>query len=360
MTIRLRATLVAAAAWLLASCATQTPVPTRRPADIRAEIRHRLPPGTADREGWAADIEKAFSELRLEADAPHLCAAIAVIGQESGFVVNPVVPGLGRIARAEIDRRAAAHHVPGFVVSAALKLPSSQGGSYGERIAGVRTEHELSLVYDDLIGRVPLGRRLFANSNPVRTAGPMQVGIAFAEDFAREHGYPYPHASIRDEAFTRRGGVYFGVAHLLAYPVSYDRMIYRFADYNAGRYASRNAAFQNAVAIASGSKLALDGDLVGYGDGPGATERAVQALAQTLDLGERETRRALAKSGSIDFERTALYERVFAHAEAIAHRKLPRAIVPDIRLKSPKITRKLTTEWFAKRVDARYRACLAL
>ena len=38
---------------------------------------------------------------------------------------------------------------------------------------------------------------------------------------------------------------------------------------------------------------------------------------------------------------------------------VPRAIVPGIRLQSPKITRKLTTEWFAKRVNDRYKNCLA-
>ena len=34
-------------------------------------------------------------------------------------------------------------------------------------------------------------------------------------------------------------------------------------------------------------------------------------------------------------------------------------MMPSIDLKSPKITRKLTTEWFAKRVNTRYVKCLA-
>jgi hypothetical protein len=54
-----------------------------------------------------------------------------------------------------------------------------------------------------------------------------------------------------------------------------------------------------------------------------------------------------------------LYERVFAMAERASGKPLARAVVPRITLRSAKITRKLTTEWFATRVAARYRTCLA-
>jgi hypothetical protein len=361
--LRVRSALACATVVLLAGCATQTSVSdsTRRPADIRAEIVRLLPAGTRDRDGWAIDITAAFAALDIEPTTSNLCATLAVVGQESNFTADPAVPGLGKIARAEIDRRAAQHDIPQLLVRAALSLASSNGKSYSERIAAVRTERELSLIYEDFIGRVPMGRRLFADSNPVHTGGPMQVSVAFAEQQARDRDYPYASDdSIRHEVFSRRGGVYFGIAHLLGYPVSYDRMIYRFADYNAGFYASRNSAFQYAVSVASGIPLALDGDLIEYDDDkPGATELAVRSMRRQLDLSDAEIRRALEKGESIDFERTELYQRVFVRAQKMEHGVLARAVVPHIALKSPKITRKLTTEWFATRVDQRYRECLA-
>jgi hypothetical protein len=210
---------------------------------------------------------------------------------------------------------------------------------------------------------VPFGRTFLADRNPVRTGGPMQVSIAFAEAFAAENPYPYPvDGSIRREVFTRRGGVYFGVAHLLDYPASYPRPLYRFADFNAGRYASRNAAFQSAVTLISGVPLDLDGDLLRYEGGrpgrePSSTELAVRALGRRIQLSNDDIRRDLAQEHALDFEETNVYVRVFAMADAAGARPAPRAVLPKIPLKSPKITRPLTTEWFANRVESRYREC---
>ena len=69
---------------------------------------------------------------------------------------------------------------------------------------------DLSDAYEDLIAAVPLGKELFADRNPIRTRGPMQVNVAFAEQFSAAAPYPYPvRSSIADELFTRRGSVYF-------------------------------------------------------------------------------------------------------------------------------------------------------
>lgn len=127
------------------------------------------------------------------------------------------------------------------------------------------------------------------------------------------------------EVFTRRGGLWFGIYHLLNYPVDYSRPLYRFADFNAGWYASRNAAFQNAVSKASGVKLALDGDLIRYDNSePGATENAVRKLAGQLDMSDSEIHRALAKGDSEDFSDSEIYKKVFALADKRAGRTLPR------------------------------------
>ncbi|MEO8279835.1 MAG: DUF1615 domain-containing protein [Ideonella sp.] len=350
---------------LLAGCAVEQQAvrPQLSPNEVRSQIVALMPAGTPDRAGWATDIYAAFAVLRIDPSAANLCSVLAIAEQESTYRADPSVPGLARIAWAEIDRKAERAGIPKLLVRGALQLKSSTGVSFSDRIDAAKTEKNLSDVFQDFIGMVPLGDRLFSGYNPVRTGGPMQVSIAFSERHAKQKSYPYPiSGSIRDEVFTRRGGVYFGIAHLLDYPAAYNQAVYRYADFNAGHYASRNAAFQQAVSTASGIPLDLDGDLVvegGAADNPGHTELAVRSLGSRLGLSDRAIRSALEQGDQPDFDQSTLYRRVFELAEQLERRALPRATIPNIKLSSPKITRQLTTEWFARRVEDRQRKCLA-
>ncbi len=351
--------LLAFALLALTGCGSRAVLPPQpSPAEIQSKVAKLIPATVSDRQGWAKDIQVAFTTQKLDASSENICAVLAVTEQESTFTADPQVPGLGKIARGEIDRRASRLHIPGFLVSAALQLPSPNGKSYSERLATVRSEKQLSAIFDDFIGMVPLGGQLFGTLNPVHTGGPMQVSIAFAEEHAR--GYPYTYnGTLRQEVFSRRGGMYFGTAHLLGYPANYPEPLYRFADFNAGWYASRNAAFQRAVSQLSGIDLALDGDLLAAGSLlPSNTEKAVRTLGKRLDISEGAIRRALEQGDSLAFEDTDLYRDLYALADQRAGKPVPRAILPGITLQSPKITRKLTTAWFAKRVDERYRRCM--
>ena len=171
------ALLACGALAILAGCATPRPgkAPPRPAAEVRAQLEQLLPAALADRRGWAADIQIAFEHIDVPASTENLCAALAVTEQESGYDADPPVAGLGKIARREIDQRAARLKIPSLVVATALKLGSPDGRSYATRIAAARTEQELSAIYEDMIDEVPLGRRLFSDANPVRTGGPMQV-----------------------------------------------------------------------------------------------------------------------------------------------------------------------------------------
>jgi hypothetical protein len=77
-----------------------------------------------------------------------------------------------------------------------------------------------------------------------------------------------------------------------------------------------------------------------------------------LGLGDRQIRRDLERGTAREFEETEVYRKIFELADSRG--PAPRALVPSIRLQSVKISRKLTTEWFAKRVDGRYRRCLQI
>ena len=336
-------------------------------AEVRAVALRVLPPNITDRSAWADDIATAFAALSIPAQAHKVCALAAVIEQESTWQADPPVTNLSKIAKAELDKKRERFGIPKAVMDLALSKTSPDGRTYQQRLDRLRTERELSLLYEDMIREIPMGAQLAGGQNPVRTGGSTQVSVAFATEQMRDRPYPWrPAGTPREEVFKRRGGLYFGAAMLLDYPVSYNRMLYRFADYNAGRYSSRNAAVQALLVQLTGQKIDPDGDLLRYKGGepvsprtePSQAWRALLALQAELGVNAAQIERDLKLEKRFEFEQSPTYRRLYQLADKRGLRP-PREQLPDIDLNSPKISRKLTTAWFADRCEARYRTCLA-
>jgi hypothetical protein len=330
-----------------------------KPLTGRELVASLLPRGLPDKNGWSADIVAAFDALHINPTRDNVCAVLAEIGQESSFQSDPAVPGLGKIVRRELVARSDKYGIPQWLMEKSLEMQSPDGRTYDVRIDALRTENDVSDLYEDMISEIPFGKKLFAGYNPVRTGGPMQVSANFADAHMAAKRYPNARdGSLRKALFTRKGGLYFGVAYLLDYPAAYDSMRFRFADYHAGRYSSRNAAFQQAVRSLSGVALSRDGDLLAYENGvvreqPSRTMRALLSIATRLRMDRQEIFHDLKMEKSAAFEQSQLYGRVYALAPPMPH-----AAIPEIVVSGPKFTRKLTTASYVKRVDGRYRDCL--
>ncbi|MEC5384700.1 DUF1615 domain-containing protein [Uliginosibacterium sp. H3] len=351
---------------------TSAPVAAPRPPlpsvygvpDAQLAMQRLLPARVADGAGWAADVTNAMGVLHVPMTPENLCATLAVIEQESSFQADPEVPNLSRIVMTEIEARRTRYSVPQFVVDKGLARKSRDGRSYANRINGLRTESDVSRLYEDMFSELPDLAAAYQPHNPINTAGAMQVNVAFAEEHARSKPYPYGrNLNIRRESFTRRGGLYFGVAMLLDYAAPYPAPLYRFADYNSGRFSSRNAAFQNALSRVNGSALVADGDLLIYQDGvatatPSLTQRALERQRNRLGMSVADIRRDLLLEKTERFTTTPLWLKLFALADATAGTPQARFAMPQIAVHSPKFNRTITTSGYALQVDGRFANCM--
>ncbi|PUW37759.1 DUF1615 domain-containing protein, partial [Cronobacter sakazakii] len=92
----------------LAGCTSQTTTTEKgaKPLDVRAVVKQKMPASVKDRDGWARDIARAFETQKIPATEENICSVLAVAEQESNYQADPQVPGLGKIAWKEIERRA--------------------------------------------------------------------------------------------------------------------------------------------------------------------------------------------------------------------------------------------------------------
>jgi hypothetical protein len=203
------------AAFILVGCAEKGAAPLKKgekPVDVASVVRQKMPSTVKDRNAWAEALAKTFESQKIAPTEENICSVLAVAQQESMYQSDPAVPGLNNIAWKEIDRRAESMHIPVFLVHTALKISSPNGKTYSERLDTVKTEKQLSAIFDDFINMVPMGQKLFGSLNPVHTGGPMQVSIAFAEKHT--DGYPWKiDGTVRQEVFSCAAGS--GLAHII-------------------------------------------------------------------------------------------------------------------------------------------------
>jgi hypothetical protein len=338
------------------------------------DIARAIPARVPDRAGWADDIATAIRATKKEPTAERACAVVAVIAQESGFVADPVVAHLPALVRRALDEKLAPlGPLAGVAVDAVLagRVPGTRA-TFGERIDRLKTERDLDRLFRDVSEHVrrnapaPLaglallaGDDLIEGLNPVTTAGSMQVKVSFA----RRLFAVTPTDDVREQLYTRSGGVRAGVARLIGYRASYDDVVYRFADYNAGVYASRNAALQTMLADLTGERLVADGDLLAWDDEdtPRAVEthtlRALLGFAAAHRLSERTVRNDVRLEKTAEFETTSTWKAVRDAWQRKTGRPPPYARIPDVALSSPKLKQPRTTAWYAKNVKLRYDAC---
>lgn len=370
---------VAAAAQLGCAHAPESPAaPPPRTVTV-AETARALPDKVKDRDGWADDILVAIRIAGKEPTAERACAVIAVIGQESGFVPDPAVSELPRIVRVGLVEKLAPLGPLAEPALAAILEGNAPGSSetFGARIDRLKTERDLDRLFRDIAAayraQAPgtfavasalsllLGKGSFEDLNPVTTAGSMQVKVSFARALGDNEGMD--DDALRELLYTRGGGVRFGTARLIGYPASYEDVGYRFADYNAGVYASRNAAFQSALADLTGHTLVPDGDLLAWDQDGDAKSVETQSLRALRAFGKAHGLLQWTIDGDAKKEKSASFEdtktwRAVREAWQAKHGAPPRyARIPEVALSSPKLKKPRTTAWFASSVKARYQAC---
>ena len=351
------------------------------------QIKKVIPARVNDRQSWAQDIFDIMQELSIPKTKQNVCSVVAVVDQESNFVADPTVPGLGEKAVQEINSRlkekfeAKLGETIGGTVAEyfehVLKNQPSPKNNYMSQMRKVKTERELDLLYREifdymskhyhvsaLTGAAKLvGQDIGEKMNPITTLGSMQVHINYAKEHKRQSG---SIAELRNDLYTQYGGLYYGIHRLMKYPADYDKAIYRFADYNSGMYSSRNAAFQRMLNAMTKTEISLDGDLLLYtknGDikaTQSQTEKELIAIfaQNNILVTPRQIRSDLKKEKEKSFEDTQTYLAVQKLYQNKTQKEPIYATMPQVVISGPKLSRDYNTNWFASRVNGRYETCM--
>lgn len=351
------------------------------------QIKSLIPSHVRQRDSWAHDMNEIMDTLKIEKSKENVCSIVAIVDQESNFIANPQVPGLGQKAIKEVHNRLEEKFTDklgdklGRAVAVyfqdVLKNQPTPNNSYLSQMKKVKTEKDLDILYRQIFDYMTkhyhvsaitgvakfVGQDIGERMNPITTLGSMQVQVSYAQEYNRNNLNIY---QLRDDLYTQYGGLYYGIHRLMLYSTDYNKPIYRFADYNSGMYSSRNAAFQQSLKKLTKMDLALDGDLLLYNkDGKPQNAKSQSEIALTKLFSEngiiitpKKLRADLKEEKEQSFENTQSYLAVQKLYQEKTGKKPPYAIMPEVIISGPKLSREYNTNWYATRVNTRYESCM--
>jgi hypothetical protein len=305
---------------------------------------------------WVRGLNEVMHELKVDCSRDDfLLLAVTTIQMESNVRVDPAVatPNLEQMYAARLKHFRSDH----IIEALALNLSGLDDQLRAKlrrdtRKGKVRTEADLDrYVVQDLRPwllttlqtdyHVPerMAQLVVSKAvpDPVRTIGPMQVDVYKAYRNAVKRGEHVPSVEtmkgwLFDPQTALKRGLKEGT-YLLHINYGYyaqvlppdQAVLFSAADYNAGEFSSRNAAFQERVSILTGRKLVLDGDLLLYQNGEAEavrskTESGVLDVLQG-ELSPAAVRRDLLLDKEPGFENTATAKAICARFES--RRKTP-------------------------------------
>ena len=124
------------------------------------QIRKAIPPRVQNRSSWAQDIYDITDQLGIPQTKQNICSIVAVIDQESNFVADPQVPGLGEKAVKEVQTRldekfkeklgdGIGGTMAGYFEEV-LKTQPSPDNNYLSQMRKVTTERQLDELYREI------------------------------------------------------------------------------------------------------------------------------------------------------------------------------------------------------------------
>ncbi|MFQ5664778.1 MAG: DUF1615 family protein [Terriglobia bacterium] len=311
---------------------------------------------------WLDALNRAFFELRVGCkDSDFLVLVLTTIQLESGVEVNPALGNRDLVAMftLRLERFNEEHAVVGRLLNysgleetlrSKLRRDTKRGFVRREGDLVRYIEKDLrpwlqAYLQEHYLLPAALARLVaeFGISNPVRTLGPMQVNVLKAYRNARKRGERVESPQVMQKwlltpntALARglKEGIYLLHQSYRFYRKRLRReqaVLYTSADFNAGEFSSRNAAFQEMAARVTGKPQVLDGDLLWYKDGE-PTQRRSEIEEALMALFPREPaesiRKDLLREKDAAFSSTRIWRRVCARFRAKAKRPCPLARLP--------------------------------